>query len=200
MAEIVLDGTSRSEFGKGAARRLRAAGQIPAVIYGHGTDPVHLSLPSHATQLALRQANALLSITIDGEKAQLALPKQVQRDPIKGFVEHVDLLIVNAGERVHVEVPIILVGELRDGIAVVDLNTVTVSAPATNIPSEIEVNLENLDSSSQVTMGELVLPAGVEIVGDPDTLVLSVAQAPSAAAFAASLESADGAADEADSE
>lgn len=176
MAEIALVGTSRSEFGKGAARRLRRTGQVPAVLYGHGAVPVHLSLPAHDTQLALRQANALLSIVIDGGKAQLALPKQVQRDPIKGFIEHVDLVIVTAGEKVQVEIPVTLIGEPEPGaIAMLDVNTVTVSAGATAIPATIEVDVERLAAGTQITLGELKLPEGVSIVGDADTMLVNIA-------------------------
>lgn len=200
MAEIKLAGAARSEFGKGAARRLRRAGQVPAVLYGHGSDPVHLSLPAHDTQLALRQANALLSISIDGGKAQLALPKQVQRDAIKGFIEHVDLVMVKVGEKVHVEVPVTLVGEPEPGcVAMLDLNTVTVIAPATSIPNGIDINIDRAPAGTQITLGDLVLPEGAEVAGDADTLVVNVTL-PRAAS---ETESADGeaeAAEEADAE
>lgn len=178
-SEIKLNATSRTEFGKGAARRLRRDGQVPAVIYGHGTDPVHLSLPAHDTQLALRTANALLSIVLDGGKAQLALPKQVQRDPIKGNIEHVDLVVVRAGEKVQVEVPINLIGDVEAGsVAMLDLATVTIEADATKIPAEIEVDVDKMEPGAQVNLADLVLPAGATFVGEPDTLVLSVSAAP----------------------
>lgn len=180
-SEIKLNAQPRSEFGKGAARRLRRAGQVPAVIYGHGTDPVHLSLPAHDTQLALRTANALLSIVLEG-KAQLALPKQVQRDPIKGFIEHVDLVVVKAGEKVQVEVPVNLEGEVEAGsVAMLDLTTITIEADATKIPNEIVVNIEKAAPGTHITLADLVLPAGSVVVGEPETLVLSVTNAPSAA-------------------
>lgn len=200
MSEIKLAGESRSEFGKGAARRLRRSGRVPAVLYGHGTDPIHLSLPAHDTQLALRQANALLSISIDGAKPQLALPKQVQRDVIKGFIEHVDLLIVKAGEKVQVEVPIVLVGDVRAGIAMLDVNTLTLSAPATKIPAEIEIDVNGLEAPVQITLAEVALPEGVEVVGEPDTLIVNVTVAPTAAQVEADLagESAEAVADEAE--
>lgn len=200
MSEIKLAGESRSEFGKGAARRLRRSGRVPAVLYGHGTDPIHLSLPAHDTQLALRQANALLSISIDGAKPQLALPKQVQRDVIKGFIEHVDLLIVKAGEKVQVEVPIVLVGDVRAGIAMLDVNTLTLSAPATKIPAEIEIDVNGLEAPVQITLAEVALPEGVEVVGESDTLIVNVTVAPTAAQVEADLagESAEAVADEAE--
>ena len=116
MADIIeLTAQKRTEFGKGAARRIRRAAKIPAVLYGHGTDPVHITLPGHETLLALRTANALLSVVVDGEAAQLALPKQVQRDPIKHTIEHVDLVLVRSGEKVTVEVPIRVSGEIAPG-------------------------------------------------------------------------------------
>ena len=109
-SEVKIQAESRTEFGKGAARRIRRADKVPAVLYGHGTDPVHITLPGHDLMLALKTANALLSIELDGD-SQLALPKQVQRDPIKGFIEHADLIIVRRGEKVTVDVPLVLVGE-----------------------------------------------------------------------------------------
>lgn len=180
-SEIKLSATARTEFGKGASRRLRRAGQVPAVLYGHGTDPIHLSLPAHDTQLALRTANALLSIVLNGGKPQLALPKQVQRDPIKSTIEHVDLVVVRAGEKVQVEVPINLVGDVEAGaVAMLDLATVTIEADATKIPAEIEVDVDKLEPGAQINLADLVLPAGSTFVGEPDTLVLSVSAAPAA--------------------
>ena len=109
-SEVKIAAEPRTEFGKGAARRIRRANKVPAVLYGHGTDPVHITLPGHDLMLALKTANALLSIELAGN-SQLALPKQVQRDPIRGFIEHADLLIVRQGEKVTVDVPVLLVGE-----------------------------------------------------------------------------------------
>lgn len=195
-SEIKLAATARSEFGKGAARRLRRSGQVPAVLYGHGSDPVHVSLPGHDTQLALRQANALLSISIDGAKAQLALPKQVQRDPIKGNIEHVDLVIVKAGEKVHVEVPVTLVGDVANGaVAMLDLTTISVAALATKIPSGIELSVAGLEPGAQITLADVVVE-DADVLGDPDTLVASVAAAPAEV----SAETAEDAVEAADAE
>ena len=135
MPEVKLTAELRTEFGKGAARRLRRAHKVPAVLYGHGTDPVHISLPGHETLLALRTANALLSIDVDGQ-SQLALPKQVQRDPLKHTIDHVDLVLVRRGEKVTVDIAIQLEGEAGDDtLVVVDHNSVPIEAEATNLPS-----------------------------------------------------------------
>ncbi|MGA4669151.1 50S ribosomal protein L25/general stress protein Ctc [Propionibacteriaceae bacterium Y1923] len=192
MAEITLNAETRTEFGKGAARRLRRAGQVPAVLYGHGTDPVHIALPGHATLLALRAANALLSIEIPGEQAQLALPKQVQRDPIRGSIEHVDLVIVKRGEKVTVEVPVSLVGEAAPNTLVgLELTSITVLAPATAIPGEIEVSIEGLEAGTQILQGDVKLPEGVEVDGDPELLVVNITNAPTQAQLDAELAEAE---------
>lgn len=188
MAEVKLSAESRNEFGKGAARRIRRAHKIPAVLYGHGTDPVHLTLPGHDTLLALRQANVLLSIAIDGGKDQLALPKQVQRDPIRGTIEHVDLIMVSRGEKVLVEIPLSVVGDpISEGMLMIELNTISVHAEATHIPNEIEINIEGLPIGTQITLGDLKLPAGVEVSGDPDDLVLHITNAQTQASLDADL-------------
>ena len=186
---IQLSADSRTEFGKGAARRLRRDHKVPAVIYGHGGDPVHIALPGHETLLALRTANALLAIRIDGGQEQLALPKQVQRDPIKGFLEHVDLLIVKRGEKVVVEVPLVVVGEVKEGIVMMDLNTLAIEAEATNIPAQIEIDVASMVVGHQVTAGDLALPEGSELIGEPTHLILSVAAPITEEALEASLES-----------
>lgn len=187
MADHPLTATRREEFGKGAARRIRRAGDIPAVLYGHGTDPVHLTLPGRETFLALRQANVLFTITIEGEKKPLlALPKQVQRDPILPIIEHVDLLLVKAGEKVTVEVPIVIVGEVREGIVNQELQTLAIEASATSIPSEIEVTVTGLEVGAHITIADIALPEGATATDDPETLVLGVilpaAEAPADAA------------------
>ena len=175
MAEIKLTATQRTEFGKGAARRIRRADQVPAVLYGHGTDPVHITLPGHQTLLALRQANVLLSIDIEGGANQLALPKQVQRDPIKGFIEHVDLLIVKRGEKVTVEVPVVLVGEAAGDVTVnQDLTTLALEVEATHIPQSVEVSIEGLEAGAQVAVADITLPAGATFHGEPETLIVGI--------------------------
>ena len=175
MAEIILDAEERTEFGKGAARRIRRADKVPAVLYGHGTEPVHLTLPGHEALLALRQENALLTVRVAGSEDRLALPKEVQRDPIKGFLQHVDLLLVTRGEKVTVEVPIEFVGVPAPGGIVNEERThLALQAEATNIPAHVEVSVEGLQIGAQVTAAEIVLPAGAELEDPADTLVLSV--------------------------
>jgi len=188
MAEVKLQAQERTEFGKGAARRVRREKQVPAVLYGHGTQPMHVSLPGHQTLLALRQANVLLSIQLPDGTEQLALPKQVQRDPIRDSIEHVDLLIVRRGEKVTVEVPLVLVGEAASETLInQDRNAVAVLAEATNIPAEITVSIDGVTVGTQILLGDLVLPEGVSLVDDPEGLVLTVAKARSEAELEAAL-------------
>jgi large subunit ribosomal protein L25 len=189
--EVKLIAEPRTEFGKGAARRIRRADKIPAVLYGHGTDPIHITLPGHETLLALRTANALLSINVDG-KSQLALPKQVQRDPIKHTIDHVDLVIVRQGEKVTVEVPIQLQGEAADEtIVVVGQNTVAIEAEATNIPQAIMVPIDDLPAGTQILAGELRLPDGSTLADDPESLIVNITAAQTAEAAAAELAEAE---------
>ncbi len=170
-----LAATTRTEFGKGAARRARRAGLIPAVLYGHGTDPVHISLPGQETFLVLREANVLLEIAIDGAKPVMALPKQIQRDVITGAVDHVDLLLVKKGEKVTVEVAILLVGEAERGALVMqDLQSLKVHVPATHIPSDIEVSIDGLVIGDQIFVRDIKLPADVEALDDAELLVVNV--------------------------
>lgn len=188
MAENLIAGVSRTEFGKGAARRTRRAGLVPAVLYGHGTDPVHLSLPGHEVLLALRVANAVLELTVDGGKSQLALAKQVQRNPVKGTIEHLDLVIVRKGEKVTVEVPLLVVGDYpADRMVSIDQQTISLEVEATHIPADIEVNVAGLEIGDSITAKDLVLPAGASFAGDPDHLILSMAATPSQAALDAEL-------------
>ena len=159
-SEVKIHAESRSEFGKGAARRIRRADKVPAVLYGHGTDPVHITLPGHDLMLALKTANALLSIELDGD-SQLALPKQVQRDPIKGFIEHADLILVRRGEKVTVDVAVVLVGEAApDTLVTVDHNVIPLEAEATHIPTGVEVDIEGCRSAPRSSPSDLKLPEG----------------------------------------
>lgn len=177
MANVKLDAATRTEFGKGTARKLRRADRIPAVIYGHNTDPVHIALPNKETFLALRQANVLLEITVDGAKQPvLTLPKQVQRDPLTGFLEHVDLLLVKASEKVSVDVPLNFVGSPVGSGAIVnhEIMALPVLAPATAIPNEIEVSVAGLEVGAHIVVGDLKLPEGVEAHLDPEHLVVSI--------------------------
>ncbi|MDR0488406.1 MAG: 50S ribosomal protein L25/general stress protein Ctc [Propionibacteriaceae bacterium] len=180
MAEIIIKAQTRDEFGKGAARRMRRDKMIPAVLYGHGTDPVHIALPAHATAMALRTANALLDIDIEGGKGQLALPKQIQRDPVRGTIEHVDLIIVRRGEKVTVEVPLTVVGEIRgSGVIIQDQNTIMLEVEATKIPASIEINVDGMEVGVTILAQDLNLPEGAVFPGDPEDLILSI-QAPQA--------------------
>ena len=170
-----LAATVRTEFGKGAARRSRRAGLIPAVLYGHGTDPVHLALPSHDTFLALKgNANALLTLEFEG-KSELALTKDVQRDPVKRTIDHVDLVLVRRGEKVVVDVPVHVEGESAPGtIHTVDSQTLSVRTEATNIPEAFVVSIEGLTETDDVRAGGVELPAGVELETDRETVVISI--------------------------
>ncbi|HEY6682340.1 MAG TPA: 50S ribosomal protein L25/general stress protein Ctc [Propionibacteriaceae bacterium] len=191
MPEVKLIAELRTEFGKGAARRIRRAHKVPAVLYGHGTAPIHIALPGHETLLALRTANALLSIEVDGS-SQLALPKQVQRDPLKHTIEHVDLVIVTRGEKVTVDVAIHVVGEAGpDTLVVVDHNTIPVEAEATQIPQQIVVSVEELPPGTQVLARDLQLPDGSSLDLDPDTLIVNITNAPTAEALEAELAEAE---------
>lgn len=174
MSEVKLVATARTEFGKGAARRLRRAHQIPAVLYGHGSDPLHVSLPGHETMLALKHANALFSIELDG-KPTLAIAKDVQREPVKNVIEHVDLLIVKKGEKVAVEVPVVVVGESAPGtIHLVDTQSLQLEAEATHLPAAVEVDIEGAEGGSIITAGDIKLPQGTTLVTDAETIVVTV--------------------------
>lgn len=192
MPEVKLTAELRTEFGKGAARRIRRAHKVPAVLYGHGTAPIHISLPGHETLLALRTANALLSIEVNGS-SQLALPKQVQRDPLKHTIEHVDLVIVRRGEKVTVDVRVHVEGEAApDTLIVVDHNSVPVEAEATHIPQQIVVSVEDLPPGTQILARDLQLPAGSTVVDlDPETLIVNITNAPTVEAMEAELAEAE---------
>lgn len=170
-----LAASVRTEFGKGAARRTRRAGLIPAVLYGHGADPIHLALPSHDTFLALKgNANALLTLEFDG-RTELALTKDVQRDPVKRTIDHLDLVLVRRGEMVVVDVPVHVEGESAPGtIHTVDSQTLSVRADATNIPESFTVDIEGLTETDDVRASSVTLPSGVELETDPDTVVISI--------------------------
>lgn len=164
----------RENFGKGFARRLRVAGKIPAVIYGHGTEPVHVALPGHQVTLLVRQTNAVLHLDING-KSELVLVKDVQKDPVRQIIEHIDLLIVKKGEKVQVEVPVHVVGETYPGTVLnVELATVKLEVEATDIPDAIQANVEGLEAGSHITAGQLVLPKGASLVDEEDMLLISV--------------------------
>jgi large subunit ribosomal protein L25 len=189
--EVKLIAELRTEFGKGAARRIRRAHKVPAVLYGHGTAPIHIALPGHETLLALRTANALLSIEVNGS-SQLALPKQVQRDPLKHTIEHVDLVIVRRGEKVTVDVPVHVEGEAGpETLVVVDHNSIPIEAEATNIPQRIVVPVEGLPPGTQILARDLQLPMGSTVDLDPETLIVNITNAPTAEAVEAELAEAE---------
>jgi large subunit ribosomal protein L25 len=184
---------TRTEFGKGAARRIRRDNKVPAVIYGHGNDPIHVTLPGHETMMALKHggANALLELEIDG-KTQLALTKQVQVEPIKRLLEHIDFVAVIKGEKVTVEVPVHVVGEAaRETLVVTESATIQIEAEATHIPEHIEVDVEGAEAGTQIHASDLTLPSGSTLLLDPETLVVNVTAQVSAEALEAELEEAE---------
>ncbi|RLK48980.1 50S ribosomal protein L25/general stress protein Ctc [Microbacterium telephonicum] len=191
---------TRENFGKGFARRLRAAGQIPAVIYGHGTDPVHVALPGHQVSLLIRRANAVLELEVDG-KQQLTLVKDVQKDPVHQIIEHIDLLVVKKGEKVQVDVPVVVIGEPAAGtIANLDNATVSLEVEATHIPQHVEVDVEGLEDGTHVTAADLKLPKGAALVTEGETLIVAIAVPAATIAEADEIEAADEAVAEEQSE
>jgi large subunit ribosomal protein L25 len=188
-----IQAETRTEFGKGAARRIRRDNKVPAVIYGHGNEPIHVTLPGHDTMMALKHGgvNALLELEIDG-KTQLALTKQVQVDPIKRHLEHVDFVAVVKGEKVTVEVPVHLNGEAaRETLVVTETATIQLEAEATHIPEFIEVDIEGAAAGTQIHASDLTLPSGSTLLLDADTLIVNVTEMQSQASLDAELEEAE---------
>jgi large subunit ribosomal protein L25 len=186
--EVRIEAELRTEFGKGAARRTRRAGRVPAVIYGHGAEARHLSLPEHELMLALKTPNALLRLEGLPGRAGLALPKAVQRHPIKGVIEHVDLIEVRRGEKVTVEIPVRVSGEVfSGGLLNQQLVQIAVEAEATHLPDGIDVDVEGMGIGTAVYAKDLPLPAGATLQGDPEALVLHVLAAPTAEQIEAEL-------------
>ncbi|OIK24105.1 50S ribosomal protein L25/general stress protein Ctc [Streptomyces malaysiense] len=179
MSEVKIAAESRTEFGKGAARRIRRDNKVPGVLYGHGSAPQHLTLPGHELLLALRTPNVLISLDIDGKTNELAIPKAVVRDPLKGFLEHVDLLLVKRGEKVTVEVPVHTEGELAPGGNLLEhvLAALPVEAEATHIPESVTVSVEGLEAGASVHAKDIKLPSGVSLAVEEDAVVLQVLQA-----------------------
>jgi large subunit ribosomal protein L25 len=197
MADLTLQAQTRTEFGKGAARRVRRAHQIPAVMYGHGTDPVHITLPGHETMLALKNPNALLTIVLDGAE-QLALAKDVQRDPIRPVIEHVDLVVVRKGEKVTVDVSVHVVGSAApDTFVTVESQVLQVEVAATSIPEQVEVSVEGLEAGSQIHAADIALPDGATLLTDADALIVHVTQQVTAEAEAAEEAAAEASGDQA---
>ncbi|WP_347110360.1 50S ribosomal protein L25/general stress protein Ctc [Paenarthrobacter sp. S56] len=182
MSEQKLAAELRTEFGKGYARRARVAGRIPAVIYGHGAEPVHVTLPGRETTLAVRVANALLNLDINGE-AHLTIVKDIQRNAIKQTIEHMDLLTVRQGEKVTVDVPVHVVGEVAPGaVANQESVTLSVEAEATHLPTALEVDIEGREAGAHVHASDVVLPKGVSLLTEADTLVVNISEAVAAEA------------------
>ena len=166
----------REDFGKGASRRLRAESRVPAVLYGHGQDPIHLSLPGHDTALAARNPNALLELSLPDGAKHLALIKEIQRHPLKRTLTHLDLIIVRKGEKVEVDIPVIVEGEpVAPAVAFVDLQELTLLVDALNVPEQIEIDVDETEDGYQLFAGDVTLPEGTELVTDPEILVASVA-------------------------
>jgi large subunit ribosomal protein L25 len=183
VSEVKISAEPRTEFGKGGARRTRRAGLVPAVLYGHGEKPTHIGLPAREFAAAIRHGglNQVFTIDIAGAGATLALPKAIQRDPIKDTYEHVDLIIVKRGEKVTVDVPIVLVGEAaRNTLVVSESTTLSIVAEAMHLPSQFEVSIEGLEAGSQVTAGDVQLPEGSELAVDADTVIAIVSTAQTA--------------------
>ena len=183
MSEVRLAAEVRTEFGKGAARRTRRAGKIPAVLYGHGTDPQHVSLPALEFARVVREhgRNAVLTLDVGAGENALALTKTVTTHPLKNYIEHVDLLVVRSGEKVVIDVPVIITGEAVSGALITqEASTLSVAAEALHIPDQFEVSIEGLKVGTQVLAGQVTLPAGVELQTDPDALVVNVVASPTA--------------------
>ncbi|MFE9901820.1 50S ribosomal protein L25/general stress protein Ctc [Streptomyces achromogenes] len=176
MSEVKLTAETRTEFGKGAARRIRRDNKVPGVLYGHGSDPLHLTLPGHELLLALRTANVLISLDIDGKTNELAIPKAVQRDPLKGYLEHVDLQLVKRGEKVNVDIFVHTEGELAPGGNLLEhvLNALPVETEATHIPESVTVSVEGLEAGASILAKDIPLPAGTTLAVEEDAVVLQV--------------------------
>ena len=189
MSEVRLPAETRTEFGKGGARRTRRAGKVPAVIYGHGADPRHVSLPAHDLANAVRHGGTNVLLTLDLEDGeQLVIPKSIQRHPIKGYFEHLDLLAVRKGEKVHVDVSLTIVGDVAPGGLLSQENTsITVEVDATNIPSDFEVSITGLAIGQHISAGDVTLPAGSTLVSDADLLIVAINEAPTAEALEAEV-------------
>ncbi|MFZ0324825.1 MAG: 50S ribosomal protein L25/general stress protein Ctc [Actinomycetes bacterium] len=174
MTEVRIAAEPRTEFGKGAARRLRRAELVPGVIYGHGAEVQHISLPAHDLAKALKNSNVLLELELGGTTS-LALPKAVQRDPIRPFIEHVDLVTVVRGEKVVVEVPVLTEGKLAPGGLLEHVHdTIAIEAEATHIPQHLTVSLDGVEVGGRIRAGDVPLPAGTTLVADPELTVVHV--------------------------
>ena len=176
MPEVKITAETRNEFGKGAARRSRREGRVPAVLYGHGTETRHLTLPGHDLMLALKTPNVLLRVEGLKNGSEIALPKAVQRDPVRNIIEHVDLILVRRGEKVTIEVPVRVTGEIAPGDGMINQQLVQIplEAEATNIPQGVDVDVDGMEIGQAVHASDLKLPPGVSLQVEPETLVLAV--------------------------
>ncbi len=193
MSEVKISAEPRTEFGKGGARRTRRAGLVPAVLYGHGEKPVHIALPAREFAAAIRHGglNQVFAIDVQGGASTLALPKAIQKDPIKDTYEHIDLIIVKRGEKVTVDVPVILTGEAaRNTLVVSESTTLSLTAEALHLPESVEVSIEGAEAGTQITAGDITLPRGSELAVDPGT-VIAIVSAAQAAEEPAEGEAAD---------
>ncbi|ASD22673.1 50S ribosomal protein L25/general stress protein Ctc [Cryobacterium sp. LW097] len=169
-----ISADARNSFGKGAARKLRVLGKIPAVIYGHGTEPVHVALPAHEIGLLLRRANAVLELDVEGT-THLTLVKDVQKDPVRQIIEHLDLIVIRKGEKVQVEVAVHVIGETAPGTtADLDAKTLLLEVEATNIPQSVSVDVEGLEDGTLIHASEITLPDGASLISDPEMVVVGV--------------------------
>jgi len=194
MADNHVDADIRTSFGKGAARKLRQAGKIPAVVYGHGAAPLHVAVPAHETTLIARRANALIDLKMPDEK-QLVLIKDIQRDPVRQIIEHLDLVIVRKGEKVTVDIAVHVEGESISGTMVqLEHGAISVEAEATHIPESVSVSVQGLEEGAQIHAGEITLPEGTSLLSDPEMLILSI-QLPPKVEEAAPVAEEAGAAD-----
>ncbi len=197
MSEVRLTATTRTEFGKGGARRTRRAGNIPAVLYGHGTEPKHLSLIAREFTAAIKAgANVVLTLQLDGGETELALAKSVVRHPLRDYFEHVDLVIVKRGEKVTVDVQVTVTGEAAPStLVLVDSQTLSIEVEALHIPTDIEVSVSGLEAGSQILAGQVALPAGASLVTDPEVLVVAVTASETAETGESAASAADASAD-----
>jgi large subunit ribosomal protein L25 len=203
VSEVKISAELRTEFGKGGARRTRRAGKVPAVLYGHGEAPKHIALPDREFAAAIRHGgiNQIFNISLADGTETLALPKAIQRDPIKDTFEHVDLLIVRRGERITVEVPVQLIGEAARGTLVVhEHDRISVTADALHLPDHLEASIEGLEAGAHVTAGEVKLPSGVDLAADPELMVAVISVAPSAEELEGEVVEAEAEAEEAEGE
>jgi large subunit ribosomal protein L25 len=193
MSDNKLAAEVRTSFGKGAARKIRAVGKVPAVIYGHGTEPQHVTLPAHEISLILRKSNQVLELDVEGTDV-LALVKDVQKDPVRQILEHIDLIVVRKGEKVTVDVNVHVEGESYPGTLVqLENPTISLEAEATHIPESVTVSIEGLEEGAHILAGAIALPKGSTLLSDPELLVvaITVPAAPSAADEAADAASAE---------